>query len=87
MCAAGDSLHIWDPVGRHLQYSAGKAQAAGCAKSYRHVGSSLPGRFADQFAPWAFAGDSVHHDANATLMRLALRSTEGVEHGVAQVSS
>ena len=87
MRPAGDSLQVWDPTGRHLHYSPGRGPAKGVAKSYRHVGSSLPSRFADQYAPWAFGDDTVEQDVNGTLLRLALRQEEGAATGVARVSS
>ena len=87
MRPVGDSLQVWDPTGRHLHYSPGRGPAKGAAKSYRHVGSSLPSRFADQYAPWAFGGDAVERNVNGTLLRLALRGEEGSATGVAGVSS
>ena len=49
------------------------------------MGSSLPSRFADQYAPWAFGGDAVERDNNATLLRLALRQVEVADEGIAKV--
>ena len=62
-CCTGDSLHMWDPSGRLLQSSgAGTSDkllpdASGIARSYTHAGTSLPARFADQFAPWSVFGE------------------------------
>ncbi len=61
-CCSGDSLHMWDPSGRLLQSSGTGASdklpdASGIARSYTHVETSLPARFADQFAPWSVCGE------------------------------
>ena len=84
LLGAGDSLQVWDPIGSHMHYSSGKSPAKGSAKSYRHVGSNLPSRFADQYAPWAFGGDTVEQNIFGTLLRLPLRQ-EGTAEGLANV--
>ena len=55
---------MWDVSGRHLESSSPGSGAkatshdAGTLRFYSHVGTSLPARFADQFAPWTACGES-----------------------------
>ena len=69
---------MWDPQGAYLLPPAGAPPGAPVAKQYRHVGSDLPARFADQFAVWGFGGGDVRRRTSATLIRLPLRTAEQV---------
>ena len=81
-CWAGDSLLLWDPQGRYL--SSG-AQAAGVGKQYQLAGTQLADSFADQFAPWRFAGAALGSRVDATLIRLPLRTAAAAEGGLSKV--
>jgi sacsin len=49
--------------------------STGHAKQYRHAGTDLPRRFADQFSVWDWAGkEDITAPINATLLRLPLRT-------------
>ncbi len=53
--------------------------ATGHAKQYRHAGTDLPRRFADQFSVWDWASTEkqsidINKPINATLLRLPLRT-------------
>ena len=61
---------IWDPKGCHI--GAGRGQEA-AGKQFKHVGSDLPVRFADQFAVWDF-GQDVSTPSPDTLIRVPLRT-------------
>ena len=61
---------IWDPKGCHI--GAGRGQEA-AGKQFKHVGSDLPVRFADQFAVWDF-GQDVSTASPDTLIRVPLRT-------------
>ena len=61
---------IWDPKGCHI--GAGRGQEA-AGKQFKHVGSDLPVRFADQFAVWDF-GQGVSTASPDTLIRVPLRT-------------
>ena len=75
--AAGDDLLIWDPQGSHLADS--QPDGSGVGKQYRLTGTQLAGSFADQFAPWGFAGVDVGSHVGATLLRLPLRRPGGAQ--------
>ena len=84
---SGDSFYIFDPSAKYLimdgslgggdPRDAAEVQGStGHAKQYRHAGTDLPRRFADQFSVWDWAGEGVDvsRPVNATLLRLPLRS-------------
>lgn len=55
---------MWDPSGRLLQSSGTGGgeklpNGSGIARSYTHANTSLPARFADQFAPWSVCGEAL----------------------------
>ena len=53
---------MWDSSGAFLHPSSPRSRASsqetGTLRFYSHVGTSLPARFADQFAPWTVCGES-----------------------------
>jgi hypothetical protein len=62
-------------VGEHLADT--KGAASGVGKQYRHAGSDLSSRFADQFSVWkscGISGPAVGRAVQGTIIRLALRS-------------
>lgn len=69
---SGPNLMIWDPKGCHI--GAGRGQEA-AGKQFKHVGSDLPVRFADQFAVWDF-GQGVSTASPDTLIRVPLRTED-----------
>ena len=72
--SAGDSLHIWDPSASYLRADDPGITAVG--KKFQHVGSDLVTQFQHQFRPFAFSGLDMDSEANATLIRLPLRTQE-----------
>jgi len=57
------------------------SSSTGHAKQYRHAGTDLPHRFADQFSVWDWAGEKdsrITSPINATLLRLPLRTASMV---------
>lgn len=94
---SGDSFYIFDPSAKYLAMEGGAGggadrretaamQGTGHAKQYRHAGTDLPRRFADQFAVWDWAGEGdISRPVNATLLRLPLRTGEQMTGGQAMV--
>lgn len=77
-------MYMWDPCGTYISSTRADAPAEATAKQYRHVGSDLPTRFADQFSPWSFAPVDVTRYCEGLMIRLALRDT-ALPGGVSQV--
>jgi hypothetical protein len=89
---SGDSFYIFDPSATHLAIettnsssteaggggdATSSSAATGHAKQYRHAGTDLPRRFADQFSVWDWAGaddSNISSPIKSTLIRLPLRS-------------
>ena len=66
---------MWDPQGKYLTGGSSESNS-GAGKVYRHAGTDLVTRFADQFAVWSFQSNDVAHPIAATLLRLPLRTKE-----------
>lgn len=67
-------MHIWDPQARYLK--ADEAGSTSVGKKFQHVNSDLVSQFGHQYVPWQFAGLDIKRQANATLIRLPLRTAE-----------
>jgi hypothetical protein len=80
-----DSLYFFDPAGKYVMTEPGECDGAhaGTARQYRHAGTDLPSRFADQFSPlcWDGSESGVGGGGESTLIRLPLRTKTAKHDG------